>query len=410
MSSDVACRGRARVPGIAVLSVVDRSRYRRVVVDTLGQVDDGVRIHVGDVLGRRESVGLGVEVETASIAAGGAIEDMGIKDRRVVGNVGLVRLAKSRPRGGGRILGSHLFPLRGCLLSTFLCLPGSFCLCLHLGRLGTVVLAHRLRDNLLFLGFDDGNGVGERLLGTGLALGVRTSHDLDLDTEHTLAKQHVAGGTVDEVAGRLARVDHETVGELHALGAGSTKLAGDDNLAALGTAFHNEAENTIAGTTHRKTVQKLVSERLALGNGRQTAVLNLGGIERDRVLGKLEALLDERCELADAATLLAENFLSVRGADDDVGDRGRDADLDARVALLGKLSLEEFVELGVEDAVGDELPTLRTVEDSQLVGGSSFSFEVGEGLKGWLRTSVFLGQPWLEIFRKWDVVKSMSAM
>jgi len=38
-------------------------------------------------------------------------------------------------------------------------------------------------------------------------------------------------------------------------------------------------------------------------------------------------------------------------ADDDVGDGGRDADLDARVALLGQLALEELVELGVEDTV-----------------------------------------------------------
>jgi hypothetical protein len=38
-------------------------------------------------------------------------------------------------------------------------------------------------------------------------------------------------------------------------------------------------------------------------------------------------------------------------ADDDVGDGGRDADLDARVALLGQLALEELVELGVENTV-----------------------------------------------------------
>ena len=52
----------------------------------------------------------------------------------------------------------------------------------------------------------------------------------------------------------------------------------------------------------------------------------------------------------------------MRGADDDVGDGRRDANLDARVAFLGQLALEEFVELGVEDAVGDELSTLGTAE------------------------------------------------
>jgi hypothetical protein len=41
----------------------------------------------------------------------------------------------------------------------------------------------------------------------------------------------------------------------------------------------------------------------------------------------------------------------VGGADDDVGDGGSDADLDAGVTLLGKLALEEFVEFGIEDTV-----------------------------------------------------------
>lgn len=39
------------------------------------------------------------------------------------------------------------------------------------------------------------------------------------------------------------------------------------------------------------------------------------------------------------------------GADDDVGNGGCDADLDAGVALLSELALEELVQLGVEDTV-----------------------------------------------------------
>ena len=41
----------------------------------------------------------------------------------------------------------------------------------------------------------------------------------------------------------------------------------------------------------------------------------------------------------------------MRRADDDVGDGWGDADLDAGVALLGELTLEELVQLGVEDTV-----------------------------------------------------------
>jgi len=41
----------------------------------------------------------------------------------------------------------------------------------------------------------------------------------------------------------------------------------------------------------------------------------------------------------------------VGGADDNVGDGRSDADLDARVTLLGQLTLKEFVQLGVEDTI-----------------------------------------------------------
>lgn len=228
-------------------------------------------------------------------------------------------------------------------------------------------MAHGGNDARFFLGLDDGDGVRERLGRAGLALGVGAAHDLDLDTQDTLAEQNVAGGAVDEVAGGLAGVDHEAVGELHGLGTGGTQLSGDDDLATLGAGLHDEAQDTVAGTTDGEAVEQLVAERLALGDGGETAVLDLGGVEGDRVLGELEALLDERRQLADAAALLAEDFLGVRGADDDVGHGRRDAHLDARVALLGQLALEELVQLGIEDTVSDELSALGTVEEGKLV-------------------------------------------
>lgn len=93
----------------------------------------------------------------------------------------------------------------------------------------------------------------------------------------------------------------------------------------------------------------------------ETTVLDLGGIQANAVLGELETLLDEGGELADATTLLAEHFLGVCRADDDVGDGGGDADFDAGVTLLGEFALEEFVQFGVEDTVRDELSALRAV-------------------------------------------------
>lgn len=175
---------------------------------------------------------------------------------------------------------------------------------------------------------------------------------------------------VDEVLGGLTGVDHEpvlylrqtnfipipnkfTYCELHALSTRSPELAADDNLATLGTALHNESQDTVASSSNGETVEELVAERLALCHGRETAVLYLGGVERDGVFGEFESFLNERGEFANAATLLTEDFLGVRGPDDDVGDGGSDADFDAGVALFSQLALEKFVEFGVEDAVYD---------------------------------------------------------
>jgi hypothetical protein len=83
--------------------------------------------------------------------------------------------------------------------------------------------------------------------------------------------------------------------------------------------------------------------------------------------------------LADTATLLTENLLSVGCTDDDVGDGGSNSDLDAGVTFLGKLALEELVELGVEDSVGDELSALRDVDAAE-----SGSWGCGSGHAGLL--------------------------
>ena len=142
-----------------------------------------------------------------------------------------------------------------------------------------------------------------------------------------------------------------TYGELHALRTSGPQLTADDDLATLGTALHDEAQDTIARPPDGQTIKKLVAERLALGDSGETTVLDLGGVQRDAVLGELEALLDQGSELANAAALLSQNLLGVCGADDDIGDGGGDADFDTGVALLSQFALEEFVQLGVENTV-----------------------------------------------------------
>ena len=93
-------------------------------------------------------------------------------------------------------------------------------------------------------------------------------------------------------------------------------------------------------------------------NGGKTTVLDLGGVQGNGILGELEALLDEGGELANAATLLTEDLLGVGGANDDIGHGGGNADLNARITLLSKLTLEELIKLGVENTIGDELSPL----------------------------------------------------
>lgn len=104
--------------------------------------------------------------------------------------------------------------------------------------------------------------------------------------------------------------------ELHALRTGGTKLSADHDLTTLGTALHDESQDTVACSSHGQTVEKLVSEGLALSDGGETTVLDLGGVERDTVLGELESLLDEGGEFADSSSLLAKDFLGVCGSDD----------------------------------------------------------------------------------------------
>lgn len=55
---------------------------------------------------------------------------------------------------------------------------------------------------------------------------------------------------------------------------------------------------------------------------------------------------------------LTENVLGAGCSDDDLGAHGSDPDLDAGVSILRELSGEHLVELGVEDAIGYELPLL----------------------------------------------------
>ena len=77
--------------------------------------------------------------------------------------------------------------------------------------------------------------------------------------------------------------------------------------------------------------------------------------------GEAETLLDERCQLADAAAVGAKNFHGAGGSDDDLGPDGSLAHLHSRKAVLREFLGEELAQLSVEDAIGDELALLADV-------------------------------------------------
>lgn len=148
----------------------------------------------------------------------------------------------------------------------------------------------------------------------------------------------MTGSGVDEIFGRLTGVDHEailpslristivhqrflqqnekTYGEFHALRPSSPQLPRNHHLAPFRTAFHDETQHAVARSSDRQSVEQFVAQGFALRDGGEAAVLHLGGIEGDGVLGELEAFLDEGGQFADAAALLAEDFLGVCCADD----------------------------------------------------------------------------------------------
>ena len=133
-------------------------------------------------------------------------------------------------------------------------------------------------------------------------------------------------------------MDHETIGELHGLGTGGTKLSRDNDFTTLGTGLHNETENTIASPNNgcsvarrcpiepilpadSETVEELVPQTLTLCDGGETTVLNLLGIHLERVFGETETFLDESSKLTDPATLFAQDFLGVSSTNDNLADR-----------------------------------------------------------------------------------------
>ena len=169
----------------------------------------------------------------------------------------------------------------------------------------------------------------------------------------------MADGIVDIVIDRLARVDHQAVNKLHRLGTLSTQLARDDDFAALGTGLHDVADNTVAGAASRQARKKLEAEGFTLGDRRQATILHLLGVKLDGAVGKLEALLDDGGQFADAAAILAENLLGAGGTDDDFSALRSDTHFHTGIAIFREKTSQKLVKLGIEDTVGNKLQMIK---------------------------------------------------
>merc|ERR1719445_369720 len=207
----------------------------------------------------------------------------------------------------------------------------------------------------LLLRLNNANVIRQGDAGSVLAGGVPWQHNLNLDAKHTLSEVDVSDGIIYVVLSGLTRVDHETVSELHALGTLTTQLAADNHFATLGTRLHDETEDTIAGPSHSKTTNKLVTEGLSLGDGAKATLGNLLSIQLNGALRKAKTLLDQRGQLPDAATLFTKDVLGPGGENDDLCAGGSVADLHTGVAIFSQLIGEEAVQLSAEHAVLDEL-------------------------------------------------------
>lgn len=195
--------------------------------------------------------------------------------------------------------------------------------------------------------------------GSLLSFGVGGEHDLDLDTEDTLLEEDVADTDVNEVLGGLTGLDHVTVAELHGLSTLAADLSGDLDFAALGLGLHDGAENSVASTANGDTVEQLEAEGLGLREGRESTEGDALGVQLDGTVAETETLLNDGGQLANAAALLSQNILGTSGADDHLSALGSLADLYSGISVVGELSGQKVVQLGVEQTVLNELRSLN---------------------------------------------------
>mmetsp|Transcript_44833 Transcript_44833/g.173985 ORF Transcript_44833/g.173985 Transcript_44833/m.173985 type:complete len:281 (+) Transcript_44833:719-1561(+) len=130
----------------------------------------------------------------------------------------------------------------------------------------------------------------------------------------------------------------------------------------LCTSFHHEADNTVARATNREASDKLIFEGLGLGNRAKATVIDLVHVQHNRIIGKVEPLLDQRRQLVNPPGPLSEhvlraccqnpNFLPSRSF-------RSCSHIEPSVPILRQLPHEKLIHLRVKHAVHNETALLR---------------------------------------------------
>jgi len=184
-------------------------------------------------------------------------------------------------------------------------------------------------------------------------------HNLDLKTEDTLTELDVADSAVNEVVLGLTSGDLVTSSVLLGLGALTTDLTGNDNLATGSTTTaHNSADDVVGGVTDGDTVQELSLEGLdVVGSGE--GVLEGEGLDGELnavvLIVEAIALLDEGLEFLNLLDGSVEELLGFSSEDADLGLHVGGTDLNTTITFLRKALHEELVELSLENTIGNEL-------------------------------------------------------
>lgn len=107
--------------------------------------------------------------------------------------------------------------------------------------------------------------------------------------------------------------------------------------------------------SNSETANQLVAQRFRLCNSAESAIRNALGEQLHLSLAEAKAFLHDACQLTNATSFLAEHIFRSRSANDDLGTRRGNADLNARIAVLRQFSNQEIVQLRKEDAIRNKL-------------------------------------------------------